>query len=190
MRERHRLRNVGIADRFAASKHSLEAIAQRVDSPQQQQIGTPASHHRLDAGDLQPLSLPQRDVSVRRIGLHAENVPFLRVTHAEPQLHEFAALAMGRDRGWNGAAAVDYQQITGAKEAGQLGEAGVPDRLSRPVDDHQTNPISAQPAQLGREVGAKLRGQRRQGPYRTSDQARRPPHAGRPMPDPPLSPAE
>src|SRR5207249_153218 len=97
---------LGIADRFAASKHSLEAIAQRVDSPQQWQIGSPAAHLRLDASHLQPLPLPQRDVSVWRIGLHAEHVPFLSVTHAEPQLDEFAALTMGRDRGWNGAAPV------------------------------------------------------------------------------------
>jgi len=58
------------------------------------------------------------------------------MTHAEPKLHKLAVLAMGRDGGWHGAAAVDDQQITGAKEATQLDEAGVPDRLSSAVDDH------------------------------------------------------
>src|SRR5205809_4990422 len=56
VRRRYRFGNIRISDRFAASKHALEAIARRIDPPQQGQIGSPASHHRLDPGDLQALA--------------------------------------------------------------------------------------------------------------------------------------
>src|SRR2546430_13750583 len=103
------------------------------------------------------LAYVQGDVCMRRIRVHTENVPLLAVTHAEPQLDNVSVTATRCDGGRNRAAAIDHEEITRVKKAAQFGEAGVPDRLGRPVDDHQTHAITAQPTELGREVGAKLR---------------------------------
>src|SRR5881394_3833587 len=73
----------------------------------------------------------------------------LGVTHAEPQLDNVSVTATRCDGGRNRAAAIDHEEITRVKKAAQFGEAGVPDRLDRPVDDHQTHAITAQPTELG-----------------------------------------
>jgi hypothetical protein len=157
----------------------FQAIAWGIDAPEERKVGPLAAHDGLDAVDEQPLARAQRDVGMRRIRLNGEDVPLILAPDADAQLYELASVAPS----WKGRrdrpAAVDDQQIAGTKETPQLGEIGMADRPSGPVDDHQANAVAASPAELDREVGAKFRGQGRQRFDLTNDQGQLPPGADR-----------
>src|SRR3989442_5618025 len=88
MTRRHGRWNIRIANRLTDPRDMFQAIAWRIDAPEDRKVGPLAAHDRLDAVHEQPLARAQGNVGMRRIRLNRENVPLVGLPDADPQLHQ------------------------------------------------------------------------------------------------------